>query len=325
MHSVQVNYLGSIARRFDPRPGRRLYNHTFADRLEPAARGGYATPEAMAMAVRVGINGFGRIGRNIMRAALADDGDRLRGGQRPHRREDAGAPAQVRLGARQPRPRRSRAEGDSIVVDGDEFKVLSVEGSGAAAVEGPRRRRRVRVDRPVHRARRRGQAPGRRARRRSSSRRRPRSPTSRVVLGVNDDKYDPAKHHIISNASCTTNCLAPVAKVLHESFGIEARLDDDRPRLHQRPEPARPAAQGPAARARRGAVDHPDHDRRRHGGRRSAAGAEGQARRHRDARADAERVGGRPRGAARQEGHGRGGQRGAARPRPAVRSRASSQ
>src|SRR6266850_2059380 len=42
------------------------------------------------------------------------------------------------------------------------------------------------------------------------------------VLGVNDKTYDPAKHHVISNASCTTNCLAPVAKVLHETFGIHS-------------------------------------------------------------------------------------------------------
>src|SRR5205807_8690846 len=45
-----------------------------------------------------------------------------------------------------------------------------------------------------------------------------------VVLGVNGDRYDPKQHHVVSNASCTTNCLAPVAKVLHESFGIEAGL-----------------------------------------------------------------------------------------------------
>jgi glyceraldehyde 3-phosphate dehydrogenase len=45
-----------------------------------------------------------------------------------------------------------------------------------------------------------------------------------VCMGVNDKSYDPAKHHVISNASCTTNCLAPVAKVLNDSFGIESGL-----------------------------------------------------------------------------------------------------
>jgi glyceraldehyde 3-phosphate dehydrogenase len=45
-----------------------------------------------------------------------------------------------------------------------------------------------------------------------------------LVLGVNGDKYDPRQHHVVSNASCTTNCLAPVAKVIHDSFGIEAGL-----------------------------------------------------------------------------------------------------
>src|SRR5207245_7566714 len=45
-----------------------------------------------------------------------------------------------------------------------------------------------------------------------------------IVLGVNGERYDPKQHHVVSNASCTTNCLAPVTKVLHDSFGIEAGL-----------------------------------------------------------------------------------------------------
>src|SRR5262249_57134398 len=46
-------------------------------------------------------------------------------------------------------------------------------------------------------------------------------PDATFVLGVNDDEYDPERHHVISNASCTTNCVAPMAKVLHDAFGIE--------------------------------------------------------------------------------------------------------
>ena len=49
-------------------------------------------------------------------------------------------------------------------------------------------------------------------------------PDLTVCLGVNDDQYDPAQHSVISNASCTTNCLAPIAKVLHETFGIQEGL-----------------------------------------------------------------------------------------------------
>src|SRR5262249_37209221 len=50
------------------------------------------------------------------------------------------------------------------------------------------------------------------------------NPDITLALGVNDDTYDPEQHHIISNASCTTNCLAPLAKVVHDAFGVERGL-----------------------------------------------------------------------------------------------------
>ena len=262
------------------------------------------------MAVKVGINGFGRIGRNIMRAAMGDRLDRLRRGQRPDQRRDARPPAQVRLDPGQPEGRHlgqgrpdHRRQATSSRCCRSRIR-RSCRGRSSASTSCS--------SRPAlfTEPRRRGQAPRRPARRRSSSRRRRRSRTSRVVLGVNEDKYDAgeAPHHL--------------ERVVHDQLPRAGRqgaardvrhpqgLDDDRPLLHERPAAARPAAQGPAPRARGGAVDHPDDDRRRVRGRRSAAGAQGQARRHRDARADAERLGRRPRGDPRQEDdEGRGERR----------------
>ena len=114
-----------------------------------------------------------------------------------------------------------------------------------------------------------------------------------VVYGVNHDKLT-AEHTIVSNASCTTNCLAPVAKVLNDFVGIERGLmttihayTNDQKILDQiHPDMRRARAAG--------MTHHPDHDRRRARGRRSAARTEGQARRLGGARADAQRQPGRP-------------------------------
>ena len=121
-------------------------------------------------------------------------------------------------------------------------------------------------------------------------------PDVTVALGVNfDSDYDRDSHDIISNASCTTNCLAPVAKVLHEAFGIEQGLMTT---IHaytadQRLQdmPHKDLRRG----AGRGAQHDPDHDRRRQGGRPGAAGAERQAHRLLAAGPGDDRLGRRPR------------------------------
>ena len=171
------------------------------------------------MGVRVGINGFGRIGRNIYRAAMGDAGleivavnditdpktlahllkyDSILGN----------LDADISAGE------------DCIKVNGKSMKVFKVKDPaqldwksvGAQIVvestglftKGPEAAKHLRdtVKKVVI------SAPAT-------------DPDHTIVMGVNDSTYDPAKHHVVSNASCTTNCLAPVAKVLDEAFGIE--------------------------------------------------------------------------------------------------------
>ena len=113
------------------------------------------------------------------------------------------------------------------------------------------------------------------------------NPDATICLGINDDIYDPAKHTIVSNASCTTNCLAPLAKVLNDRFGIEwgfmstiHSYTNDQRILDLPHEDLR--------RARAAAVNIvPVEHRRGEGDRRSGSRVEGEAERRRVPRADA--------------------------------------
>jgi glyceraldehyde 3-phosphate dehydrogenase len=171
------------------------------------------------MGIKVGINGFGRIGRNIMRAAL---GSRDLDFVAVNDLTSAETLAHLLkydsiLGNLD---HKVSATGDSIAVEGDTFKVLSkkdpaelpwkelgvevvFESTGlftareAAAKHLAAGAKRVIITAPA------------------------KGPDVTLLMGVNHEIYDPAKHHVVSNASCTTNCLAPVAKVLLETFGIQ--------------------------------------------------------------------------------------------------------
>jgi glyceraldehyde 3-phosphate dehydrogenase len=170
------------------------------------------------MAVKVGINGFGRIGRNIMRAAMSNKdidfvavNDLTNAATLAHLLKYDSVLGNLDADV--------KASGDGITVDGDEFKVLSVrdpaqlpwkdlgvdivfESTGLFTDRDPASKhltagaKKVVITAPA------------------------KKPDITLVMGVNDDKYDPKAHQIISNASCTTNCLAPMAKVIHERFGI---------------------------------------------------------------------------------------------------------
>jgi glyceraldehyde 3-phosphate dehydrogenase len=170
------------------------------------------------MAVKVGINGFGRIGRNIFRAALGDPSIEI---VAVNDIADSKTLAHLLkydsiLGNL---PNQVSFTNDTITVDGRSFKVfrtkdpaeiawasvgasIVVESTGLFVAGADARKhiggtvKKVIISAPAT------------------------DPDATFVLGVNDKTYDAAKHHVVSNASCTTNCLAPVAKVIHETFGI---------------------------------------------------------------------------------------------------------
>ncbi len=175
------------------------------------------------MSVRVGINGFGRIGRNVFRAATAAGADIE--WVAVNDLTDAATLAHLLRYDSILGPYRGSVEvsGDDIVVDGAHLRVLAerdpaalpwgelgvdvvIESTGFftdrehAAMHIAGGARKVLITAPAT------------------------GEDITVVLGVNFDRYSPAEHHIVSNASCTTNCLAPMAKVLHESIGIRHGL-----------------------------------------------------------------------------------------------------
>jgi len=171
------------------------------------------------MSVRVGINGFGRIGRLVFRAARGKDIE-VTG---INDLTDARTLAHLLKydSVHGAFPGEVEADGDRLVVDGKTIPVTSERDpaklpwkqQGAAVVVESTGRFTGRDDAAKHL-----EAGAERVLISAPAK----EPDVTIVLGVNDDAFDPAKHRIVSNASCTTNCLAPVAKVLHDGWGIEA-------------------------------------------------------------------------------------------------------
>ena len=172
------------------------------------------------MAVKVGINGFGRIGRNIFRSSLGDpDIDFVAVNDLTDTRTLAHLLKYDSVLGNLDHQINSTENG--ISVEGEEFRVFSQrdpaaidwESVGAEIViestglftkaEDAKKHLHGTVKKVII------SAPAK-------------NEDITIVLGVNEENYDPAAHNIISNASCTTNCLAPVAKVVHEKFGIRS-------------------------------------------------------------------------------------------------------
>lgn len=183
------------------------------------------------MSVKIGINGFGRIGRLAFRAIM----ERSKDLQVAAVNDLTDAKTLAHLlkydSVHGILPAEVRAEGDELIVNGQRVKVLSqadpaeipwrdfgveivVESTGLFTLKNDGINKKGRQVRGAINHITKGgakkviiSAPAK-------------DEDLTIVMGVNEDKYDPRNHHVLSNASCTTNCLAPVAKVLHEKFGI---------------------------------------------------------------------------------------------------------
>lgn len=174
------------------------------------------------MGIKVGINGFGRIGRNVMRSCLGDkDIDFVAVNDLTDTKTLAHL---LKYDSVMGNLDHKIVAGDGeITVEGDSFKVFSEKDP--AAINWPS----VGAEIVIEATGRFTKAEDAGKHLRGSVKKVIISAPAKgedvtIVLGVNDDMYDAAKHNIISNASCTTNCLAPVAKVIHEKFGIKNAL-----------------------------------------------------------------------------------------------------
>ena len=170
------------------------------------------------MAIRVGINGFGRIGRNILRVALHDKDLEFVAVN-----DITDAPTLAHLlkydSILGNLKEEVKAEGDTIKVAGRAVKVLAVKSPAELPWKS------LGVDYVVESTGLFTEAEKAKAHLQAGARKVIISAPAKneditIVMGVNHEKYDPAKHNIVSNASCTTNCLGPVAKVINDSFGI---------------------------------------------------------------------------------------------------------
>ena len=176
------------------------------------------------MATRIGINGFGRVGRLTLRAVNQYHNDRLEV-VAVNDLTDTKTNAHLLKwdSTYGPYPGKVEATDDLIIVDGKEVKVLSERDPANIAWQD------YGVDIVIESTGIFNDATKAAAHRKGGAKKVIISAPAKneditIVLGVNEDKYQPQNHHIISNASCTTNCLAPVAKVLHQSFGIRKGL-----------------------------------------------------------------------------------------------------